>query len=64
MASRSLAFDNECDIAMEASDQPALEPAIVELRTRLIAEHLGMSSNDIETKIKLSVVRAFQTTGC
>jgi len=52
MASRSLAFDTECDVAMEASDQPALEPAIVELRTRLIAEHLGMSSSDIETEIK------------
>ena len=50
MSSRSMSFDTECDLAMEAADQPSLTQTIVKLRNRLLAEHLGTSVQTIEAE--------------
>jgi len=42
MASRSFVSDSECDLAFEAADQPDLRSFLADLRTRLLAEHLGI----------------------
>lgn len=42
MSNRSMCFDTECDLALEAEDQ-ATRTAIAGLRDRLVAEHLGTS---------------------
>lgn len=48
MASRSFAADTECDLAMETVGQPELSEVICSLRTRLLAEHLGLSTSEID----------------
>jgi phosphatidylserine/phosphatidylglycerophosphate/cardiolipin synthase-like enzyme len=45
MASRSFACDSECDLAFEAVDQPDLRTFLAHLRTRLLAEHLGVGQD-------------------
>ncbi|WP_338243761.1 phospholipase D-like domain-containing protein [Aurantiacibacter hainanensis] len=52
MASRSLAADSECDLAMEAVDQPELKDILVNFRTRLLAEHLGVPVETIEAELE------------
>jgi len=46
MNNRSLGLDSECDLAVEA-DSPAEIAAIAALRTRLLAEHLGASQQEV-----------------
>jgi phosphatidylserine/phosphatidylglycerophosphate/cardiolipin synthase-like enzyme len=43
---RSLGFDTECDLAIEAPDQRTTD-AIAELRNRLLAEHLGRAPQEV-----------------
>jgi phosphatidylserine/phosphatidylglycerophosphate/cardiolipin synthase-like enzyme len=43
---RSLGFDTECDLAIEAHDRTAAE-AIARLRNTLLAEHLGRSAEEV-----------------
>ncbi|MEZ5582565.1 MAG: hypothetical protein R3F37_07215 [Candidatus Competibacteraceae bacterium] len=38
-----MGLDTECDVAIEAGDREDLKQAIVGLRNRLLAEHLGMN---------------------
>jgi phospholipase D1/2 len=38
---RSMGFDTECNIAIEARGEPRIQRAIAGLRNRLLAEHLG-----------------------
>lgn len=52
---RSMGLDSECDLAFEDGGAPRLRAAIVGLRNRLLAEHLG---SDVE-----SVDRAIAETG-
>lgn len=52
MASRSLGLDTECDLAMEASDQPELGPFLIDLRARMLVEHLGVSPSAISERIQ------------
>ena len=41
LSNRSLGFDTECNLAIEARGQARLQTAIARLRERLLAEHLG-----------------------
>ena len=46
---RSLGLDSECDLALDASDDAANQAVIAALRTRLMAEHLGVEAEAVET---------------
>jgi hypothetical protein len=43
-----MAVDTECDIALAADDQPTAT-AIAAVRNRLLAEHLGATTHEVET---------------
>jgi len=43
LANRSLGFDRECDLALEAEPGTPAAEAIAALRTRLVSEHLGVA---------------------
>uniref|UniRef100_UPI001CB9594B phospholipase D-like domain-containing protein n=1 Tax=Tateyamaria sp. syn59 TaxID=2576942 RepID=UPI001CB9594B len=47
---RSMGFDTECDLSIEAEDDddPELRASIVGLRNDLLAEHLGVSNDVVE----------------
>jgi phosphatidylserine/phosphatidylglycerophosphate/cardiolipin synthase-like enzyme len=55
MNNRSMGLDSECDVAIEAEDDEAADPAIRDLRERLMAEHLGTTP--------AMVREAFERTG-
>jgi phosphatidylserine/phosphatidylglycerophosphate/cardiolipin synthase-like enzyme len=50
---RSMGFDSECDVAVEAdpdsSDDDEVRRHITSVRHRLVSEHLGVSSGELET---------------
>jgi len=52
MASRSFACDSECDLAFETADQPGLRSFLAALRTRLLAEHLGVEQDALASEIE------------
>jgi phospholipase D1/2 len=43
LSNRSMGFDTECDLAIEASGRPAVRRAIASFRNALLAEHLGVT---------------------
>ncbi len=49
---RSMGFDSECDLAIEAepngTDAKEVRAEVISLRNRLLAEHLGVSAADFE----------------
>jgi phosphatidylserine/phosphatidylglycerophosphate/cardiolipin synthase-like enzyme len=49
---RSMGFDSECDIAIEAdsdgSDQDDVRRQVTSMRDQLVAEHLGVSVGELE----------------
>lgn len=47
LSDRSMGFDTECDLALEAEGKQDVEQGIRMFRHRLIAEHLGMNMCDI-----------------
>ena len=49
MNNRSLGLDSECDLALDASEHADNQRVIAGLRTRLMAEHLGVEEVVIET---------------
>ena len=51
MNNRSLGLDSECDVAFQAT-RAADKKAIAALRTRLMAEHLGVSEKQVEAAFK------------
>ena len=51
LARRSMGVDTECDLALEATDQ-ATSAGVRRIRDRLIAEHLGLSPEDVTRGIK------------
>ncbi|EYD71183.1 phospholipase D-like domain-containing protein [Limimaricola hongkongensis] len=53
MNNRSMGFDTECDVSIEAHDgtAPELRDRIMGLRNDLLAEHLGRSNETVETEI-------------
>ena len=47
LSNRSMGFDTECDLAIEAADRPEVKTAIARFRDNLIAEHLGSSAEKV-----------------
>ena len=67
MNNRSLGLDSECDLALEAQDE-ATEAVIAGVRTRLMAEHLGASEEEVatlfdQTQSLIGTVEALQRNG-
>ena len=54
MNNRSLGFDTECDIALDAGDQREVRNAIAEIRNSLISEHLGTDAHSFATLLEES----------
>lgn len=60
---RSMGFDTECDLAIEAGEDDAgLRGAIVRLRNDLLAEHLGAAPEDVAAAMDRegSLIRAIE----
>ena len=55
LSNRSMGFDTECNLALEARGDPRVRAAIAALRNRLLAEHLDVAPTD--------VARALDATG-
>lgn len=51
LSNRSMGFDSECNLAIEASANPKAGEAIAFLRNRLLAEHLGSSVEEVSGAI-------------
>jgi phosphatidylserine/phosphatidylglycerophosphate/cardiolipin synthase-like enzyme/uncharacterized membrane protein YdjX (TVP38/TMEM64 family) len=47
LSNRSMGFDSECNLAVEAAEDTDAGTAIVNLRNRLLAEHLGASVDTV-----------------
>jgi len=47
LSNRSMGLDSECNLAIEANDGDKTSAAIISLRNRLLAEHLGSSPDRI-----------------
>jgi phosphatidylserine/phosphatidylglycerophosphate/cardiolipin synthase-like enzyme/uncharacterized membrane protein YdjX (TVP38/TMEM64 family) len=47
LSNRSLGFDTECNIAIEARGQPRLRAAIARVRDRLLGEHLDVDPDHV-----------------
>lgn len=56
LSSRSMAFDTECNLAIEASGSDAekarISNAIARMRNRLLAEHLGTSPEMVDAELR------------
>ncbi|HSF70323.1 MAG TPA: VTT domain-containing protein [Nitrospira sp.] len=52
LSNRSMGFDTECDLAVEAAGQPAVRRAIASFREALLAEHLGVSPEAVRRELK------------
>jgi phosphatidylserine/phosphatidylglycerophosphate/cardiolipin synthase-like enzyme/uncharacterized membrane protein YdjX (TVP38/TMEM64 family) len=68
ISNRSLGFDTECDLALEAGENPQIEQAIGRLRNSLLAEHLGTAPEKVagllaETHSLIATIRALRTNG-
>lgn len=47
---RSMGLDSECNLSLEAENDPAISAAIANLRADLIGEHLGLSRAEVAEK--------------
>jgi phosphatidylserine/phosphatidylglycerophosphate/cardiolipin synthase-like enzyme/uncharacterized membrane protein YdjX (TVP38/TMEM64 family) len=47
LSNRSMALDTECDLAIESRGEDPVEHAIAAFRNRLLGEHLGVSSDQV-----------------
>jgi phospholipase D1/2 len=52
LASRSMAFDSECDLAIEARGDPRIAETVREFRERLLAEHLDTQPSRVREEIE------------
>src|SRR5687767_3129497 len=52
LASRSMAFDSECDLVIEARGEARVAATIGEFRERLLAEHLGTQAARVREEIE------------
>ncbi len=59
---RSMRFDNECDVALEAGESAIVSERLTDLRNDLLAEHLGIGVADVAEAIerKGSLIRAIE----
>jgi phosphatidylserine/phosphatidylglycerophosphate/cardiolipin synthase-like enzyme/uncharacterized membrane protein YdjX (TVP38/TMEM64 family) len=57
---RSMGVDTECDLAVDATGEPATRAGILRIRDRLLAEHLGLAPEDVAPAIaRAGSLRAF-----
>jgi uncharacterized membrane protein YdjX (TVP38/TMEM64 family) len=66
VSNRSMGFDTECDLAIEADGNPAIKQAIGHLRNSLLAEHLGILPEDFarildQNHSLIASIRKFRT---
>ncbi|RFZ83894.1 phospholipase [Shinella sp. WSJ-2] len=63
MNNRSMRFDRECDVALEAGNSEEFRRRIGEFRTDLLAEHLGVSPGTVEHAVAQSgsLIAAIET---
>ena len=47
LSDRSMSYDTECNIALEARGDPRVRAVIAGLRARLLGEHLGVDPHDV-----------------
>ena len=60
---RSMGMDTECDLAVDAGGDPEARAGILRVRDRLLAEHLGLSVDDVAREIeRLGSIGAFIDT--
>jgi phosphatidylserine/phosphatidylglycerophosphate/cardiolipin synthase-like enzyme/uncharacterized membrane protein YdjX (TVP38/TMEM64 family) len=52
LSNRSMGFDTECDLAIEAAGNPAVHRAIADFRHRLLGEHLGVSPDAVRNELE------------
>jgi phosphatidylserine/phosphatidylglycerophosphate/cardiolipin synthase-like enzyme/uncharacterized membrane protein YdjX (TVP38/TMEM64 family) len=52
LSNRSMGFDTECDLVLEAGDKPAVKTAIARFRNNLLAEHLGSSVEEVASVLQ------------
>ena len=62
LSNRSMGFDTECDLSVEACGDPTIQRGIANLRHRLLGEHLGQSPDTVanRTAREGSVIGAVQ----
>jgi phospholipase D1/2 len=52
LSNRSLGFDTECDLAVQASGDPKVESSIAAFRNRLLGEHLDVSPEEVAQALR------------
>jgi uncharacterized membrane protein YdjX (TVP38/TMEM64 family) len=52
LSNRSLRFDSECDLAVEASGDPRVEARIAAFRNRLLGEHLDVDPEEVAQALR------------
>jgi uncharacterized membrane protein YdjX (TVP38/TMEM64 family) len=58
-----MGVDTECDLAVEAAGEPRVQAGVVQIRNRLLAEHLGLSVEAVADGIeRAGSLRAFVDT--
>jgi len=65
ISNRSMGFDSECDLAIEALGEDRTEKAIANFRNQLLAEHLGVSADVVSDSLstKQSLIEALDELG-
>lgn len=66
MSNRSMRLDSECDIVLAAEEGDSESAAIIRLRNQLVAEHLGVSDEDIRNRLEehdQDLIRVLDATG-
>ena len=65
LSNRSLGFDTECNLAVEARGQPRLRAGIARLRDRLLGEHLDTAPERVGLEIRTrgSLIGAIEALG-
>jgi phosphatidylserine/phosphatidylglycerophosphate/cardiolipin synthase-like enzyme len=53
-ANRSMGFDTECDLVIEARGDPPTRAAIASARNALLAEHLNVAERDVQEALTVS----------
>ncbi|MGZ8269225.1 MAG: phospholipase D-like domain-containing protein, partial [Burkholderiales bacterium] len=60
-SNRSMGFDTECNIAIEARGDPRIKAAIADFRNRLLAEHLGTELEPVAAELECQGGRLIKT---
>ena len=68
MNNRSMGLDSECDLMIDASDDPEASRRVGEIRTDLLAEHFGRQPHEVascfeETGSLIACIEALRGTG-